>query len=247
MPILHPNHRFLLQAAHRAKGPVLDYGCGDGALVLAGREEGIDIVGAEVFYAGADSREQVEAAGLLGSAVYEIVDGRLPFANGSFELVVNNQVFEHVEDLDAALDEVARVMRPGGSVVSLFPSADVWREGHCGIPFLHWFSPTSRWRYRYALTLRRMGLGSYKGAKSAEMWTADFLDWLDRFCFYRSRRQIDRAFRRRFDISYVEPEFLAFRVAQRWPRLRGVVRKFPFGRTVVRKLAGLVILARKPA
>ena len=60
-------------------------------------------------------------------------------------------------------------MRPGGSVVSLFPSADVWREGHCGIPFLHWFSPTSRWRYRYALTLRRMGLGSYKGAKSAEM------------------------------------------------------------------------------
>ena len=52
MPILHPNHHFLLQAAHRAKGPVLDYGCGDGALVLAGREEGIDIVGAEVFYGG---------------------------------------------------------------------------------------------------------------------------------------------------------------------------------------------------
>ena len=35
------------------------------------------------------------------------------------------------------LAKISRVLKPGGMVLSLFPDKGVWREGHCGIPFLH--------------------------------------------------------------------------------------------------------------
>ena len=41
----------------------------------------------------------------------------LPLADGSFDAVVACLVFEHIEDLDGALDEVARVLRRGGRFV----------------------------------------------------------------------------------------------------------------------------------
>jgi len=40
--------------------------------------------------------------------IHEIRDGVLPFADAAFDLVTNNQVFEHVEDLDADLREICR-------------------------------------------------------------------------------------------------------------------------------------------
>ncbi len=46
---------------------------------------------------------------------------------------------EHVDDLNFTLSELARVFKPSGKVLTLFPSAEVIREGHCGIPFAHWF------------------------------------------------------------------------------------------------------------
>jgi len=59
------------------------------------------------------------------------MDGdRTPFVTGSFDLVINNQVLEHVTDLDVVVHEIARVLKPGGSCLSLFPDKGVWREGH---------------------------------------------------------------------------------------------------------------------
>lgn len=47
---------------------------------------------------------------------------RLPFADDSFDLVFSEYVFEHLEDPAAALDEIGRVLRPGGEVVLLVPN-----------------------------------------------------------------------------------------------------------------------------
>ncbi len=41
----------------------------------------------------------------------------LPFATGSFDAAVACLVFEHIDDVDGALGEVARVLRPGGRFV----------------------------------------------------------------------------------------------------------------------------------
>jgi ubiquinone/menaquinone biosynthesis C-methylase UbiE len=47
---------------------------------------------------------------------------RLPFADGSFDLVTSNMVFEHVERPLATLREVRRVLRKGGRLIILTPN-----------------------------------------------------------------------------------------------------------------------------
>lgn len=47
----------------------------------------------------------------------------LTFSDGSFDLVLCNELFEHVQDLELAFLEIARVLRPGGRLVATCPLA----------------------------------------------------------------------------------------------------------------------------
>lgn len=53
---------------------------------------------------------------------------RLTFADRSFDLVICNELFEHVYDLPQALREILRVLRPGGRLLATFPMAFGQRE-----------------------------------------------------------------------------------------------------------------------
>lgn len=230
---------------------MLDYGCGAGRLVQAGLDGGLAISGADVFYAGSNAKAEAEAAGLLGNAIHEIVDGRLPFPDAHFDLVVNNQVMEHVEDLDAVLAEIHRVLKPGGQVLSLFPSRDVLREGHIGIPLSHRLPRHSALRFYYTWTLRWLGFGYHKSeSPTCRQWAIDKLHWIDTYTVYRTRRQIFAAYGRRFSSKLREIDYIRYRLLSRPGR--GWVLPFlrlplatPLAEAVFRKLAFLVILSRK--
>ena len=93
---------------------MLDIGCGIGTYVrklgeLSTRVYGIDIDPARVHRS---------ESGALAAAVSE----RLPFADGSFDVVLLNEVIEHVQDDAATLREACRVVRPGGHVVVYAPN-----------------------------------------------------------------------------------------------------------------------------
>jgi len=211
------NYEFCAQWGARFAGnghaQVLDYGCGAGQIVTALRARGVDAYGCDLFYGGGDYSAQVDAELFAQGRIRRIEDNRIPFPDASFDLVVNNQVMEHVEDLDLVLGEIHRVLRPGGQVLSLFPDKGVWREGHCGIPFLHWFPKGSGARIYYAAALRSVGLGYYKEGKSVIGWSRDFCEWLDRWTHYRRREEIHLAYRRRFrDIAHIEPQWLQARL-----------------------------------
>jgi SAM-dependent methyltransferase len=62
-------------------------------------------------------------------------DFALPFADAEFEFVYSTSVMEHVLDPGRALAQIARVLRPGGLSVHIFPSR--WRpiEPHINVPF----------------------------------------------------------------------------------------------------------------
>ena len=96
---------------------VLDVGCGEGQVGrLAARIDGIELV------AGVDPTwaQVVEASRRGGGvAVGRASAAQLPFEAGAFDAVVACLVFEHITEVDAALAEVARVLRPGGRFLFL--------------------------------------------------------------------------------------------------------------------------------
>jgi len=245
-------NRYVLAFARRFPGAaMLDFGCGAGQLVEAARAEGMDMRGSDVYYAGSATRAEAAARGLLGTQILEAGESSIPFADASFDLVVNNQVMEHVADLDRTLAEIHRVLRPQGTLLSVFPSRDVWREGHIGIPFSHWFKRGSRARFYYTWALRALGAGSWKQqAPTCRAWAVDKLDWIDRYTYYRRRNDIFSAFNRYFKNEFHESDYIRFRLRDRgWrapiARLLDLPLVTPVARALFRKLAFFVIVSRR--
>jgi SAM-dependent methyltransferase len=255
---MHVNHLYMLHwakavAAMNPQARILDYGSGAGEVVVAGRDSGLDMVGADVFYEGGSTRETVRARGLLGSAVTEIQQGKLSYPDESFDLVVTNQVIEHTADLDGVLSEVSRVMKPRSKLIAIFPTKEVVREGHIGIPFVHWLQKTSSWRFNYTLACRALGLGYFKQDKSISQWTSDALEWIDTYTFYRSRDSVLAAFRRYLTVSGIEGDYIQFRIRHALDRQREGLFERVLGsrpisrlsRAMLHRFVGVVLLAQK--
>ena len=91
-------------------GRVLDLGCGDGQIARALASTGVSVVGVD------PTTNQIDvAAERAGGPVFAQAGAAvLPFSDGAFDGVIACLVFEHIDDVDAAIGEVARVLRPGG-------------------------------------------------------------------------------------------------------------------------------------
>lgn len=89
---------------------VLDLGTGEGQVARALLAEGCDVVGVDPTPA------QIRVARERGGDVAYVLGGaaQLPFVTDAFDAVVACLVFEHIEAMDDAVAEVARVLRPGG-------------------------------------------------------------------------------------------------------------------------------------
>ncbi len=67
------------------------------------------------------------AAGVL-PGVINLDAGRLPFAGGSFDVVLANHMLYHVASVEDSLAEIRRVLRPHGSVIAATNSAETMPE-----------------------------------------------------------------------------------------------------------------------
>ena len=93
---------------------VLDVGTGEGQIARLLRRQGAALV------VGVDpTQNQVREAVARGEQVHYARAGaaELPFADAVFDAVVACLVFEHIEAVDSAIAEVARVLEPGGRFV----------------------------------------------------------------------------------------------------------------------------------
>jgi SAM-dependent methyltransferase len=97
-------------------GRMVDVGCGEGQVArLAAQVAGLDVVGVDP--SGAQVRAAVGRGG--GPSYARAGAANLPVRTGSCDVAVACLVFEHIDDLDAAISEVARVLRPGGRFLFL--------------------------------------------------------------------------------------------------------------------------------
>ena len=97
---------------------VLDLGCGAGTDLLiaaqmtgpTGRVIGVDMTASMLERARASADEM----GMDNVELHESLIESLPLGDASVDVVISNGVIDLVPDKDAVLDEIDRVLRPGG-------------------------------------------------------------------------------------------------------------------------------------
>jgi 2-polyprenyl-3-methyl-5-hydroxy-6-metoxy-1,4-benzoquinol methylase len=132
---------------------LLDVGCGwGGKAVYCGevlkpqRVEGFDLPG--VFDPAVPLAFAAEK-GVTGCAFRTGYAEKIPYGDGEFDVLVCEDVLEHVDDPAAVLHESRRVLRSGGVLVALFPSFRMLDAHHLdravAWPGLHYLLSMKAW------------------------------------------------------------------------------------------------------
>jgi ubiquinone/menaquinone biosynthesis C-methylase UbiE len=120
----HIKNVFRLSSKHlQSFQPVnlLDVGCGDGNRTLrlaqhfmipAGHTYGLD----------SDHQHVIHCRQLFNAVRTDIESGQLPYNDQTFDLVVCNQVFEHLKNYHGVFEDIIRVTKPGGYIIIGIPN-----------------------------------------------------------------------------------------------------------------------------
>ncbi|WP_211844558.1 class I SAM-dependent methyltransferase [Neoroseomonas eburnea] len=171
----------------RPGGRFLDFGCGRGGLLEAALAQGFDAFGVDVKNAEWDMFSL--GVRVPGRVALFSPDASLPFADGSFDVVTANQVFEHVPEPEKALAELRRVLTPEGILLALFPVRETWVEPHLGAPLVHRLPEGSK-AERRLLRLARL----LRGRPVTDAAAAEECAHVRRATFYRSEAEWRRIF-----------------------------------------------------
>jgi SAM-dependent methyltransferase len=147
---------------------VLDVGCGDGRIPALYTSPEVVVVDSS-----ADAIDRAVARGLDA----QLADAReLPFEDSSFDVVTCSHVLYHLPDVDEALAEFVRVLRPGGRFAGIYSMPEDMREvfaespepfdGESGLPVLqrHFASVSRIVRGGSVLWLTQRDLQTYLDA-----------------------------------------------------------------------------------
>jgi ubiquinone/menaquinone biosynthesis C-methylase UbiE len=103
----------------------LEIGCGLGYFVHALRELDIEAYGVDIS-------EYAINNGVDGIREYltcrDVDTEQLPYAAESFDLVTSLRAMEHLNKPQNAIEEMERLLKPGGFVVVFVPTSNLWRR-----------------------------------------------------------------------------------------------------------------------
>lgn len=199
---------------------LLDFGCGDGSLVKSATSRGIDAYGCDVdFEQGHQDKDRLGEL-LAANRIRQIEIGsrpvlqglspptsehyRLPFDDHTFDVVISDQVLEHVSNFPEVVTELHRVMKPGGVFLHFFPSKFAVIEGHTKILFGGAFNPD--WWLRF---WANTGIRMWHQEKLTAKETAAFnRAYLDNRVNYLKKSDYIAYFGNSFRVKFVESELL---------------------------------------
>lgn len=118
----NPIHQRLLKAYHVAEemvtGDLLEIGCGEG--------RGVELLAPKVVtYTAVDKIEEVVQSLSLKFKNSRFIQANippLPFEDNSFDSIVSFQVIEHIKDDNKYLQEINRILKPGGKAYISTPN-----------------------------------------------------------------------------------------------------------------------------
>jgi 2-polyprenyl-3-methyl-5-hydroxy-6-metoxy-1,4-benzoquinol methylase len=158
-------------------GKILDIGCATGVFLNEMMKSGWDCYGVEpnsdaASYAKTHFNLNVHVGTLLES----------DFEENSFDTVTMWEVLEHIDDTDQYIEEIIRVLRPGGKFIISLPNADSWEKCIFGQYWIGWevprhyltFTRKSLIKYIRKFNFSRVELFSFTGRHGAFMLSLDF-------------------------------------------------------------------------
>jgi phosphatidylethanolamine/phosphatidyl-N-methylethanolamine N-methyltransferase len=118
--VFNRGRRAAIAAAEQVGGRILEVGVGTG-ITLPGYSSRNRIIGIDLSEAMLrKARRRVADLSLTNVQKLEVMDAQhLSFPDASFDVVVANHVISTVPNPEAALDECARILRPGGEMILL--------------------------------------------------------------------------------------------------------------------------------
>ncbi|MCK4235561.1 MAG: class I SAM-dependent methyltransferase [Candidatus Krumholzibacteria bacterium] len=174
---------------------VLDIGCGLGGKTVAYSEAGADVVGVDIELQNI-SQSIIFARSRASGAAFAVGDAEmLPFHDQTFDLVVANDSLEHFPHPEAVLPELARVLRPGGSIFLFFTPWGSPLGSHLydyiRTPWCHLVFSEGLIEAILEIVLEKRGIGQAK--KEAERLIGQFHTELNRITVARYRRILKAA------------------------------------------------------
>jgi SAM-dependent methyltransferase len=107
-----------------ARAEILDAGCGSGRNMIEFARHGT-VTGVELSEASVRIARERQAGEVIEGSVLE-----MPFELGRFDLAASLDVIEHLDDDLAALRELRRVVKPGGTLLVTVPAYQWLWSGH---------------------------------------------------------------------------------------------------------------------
>jgi len=220
---------------------VLDLGCGAGKLVQAAREQGYDFHGCGLGLRDAHTDADVT---LVAQGILRDIDRnpyRLPFDDCTFDIVISDQVLEHVMDYPTTLREVHRVMKPGGAFLHVFPPRYMPIEPHARVPLGTMLR--QRWWLR---TWAMLGIrNEFQAKMSAREACEANHTYLTSHTNYLTKRQLRQQFGRHYtDVRFVEAALLKHR--PRGGKLARLARAVPFLPDLYSAIGSRAAFGRRP-
>ncbi len=146
----------LAAAGEHLKGRVLENGCGVGQYLQHLAPSAGTLIGLEIDFKRAGEAHK-QSPNITNAA-----SEQLPFPTASFDVVLSHEMLEHVLNDRLTVEEMVRVLKPGGVIVLFVPNLGYPYETHGmywrgryyfgNIPFIHYLPAT--WRQRLAPHVR---------------------------------------------------------------------------------------------
>jgi SAM-dependent methyltransferase len=118
---------------------VLDYGCGSGYGSALISDHCLEVIGIDIsLEAISFAKKNYSSQNVSFLSLKKAEDSPLPFPDETFDVVLSFQVIEHIRDTTTYLEEMNRVLKPGGQIlistpnrsVRLFPFQKSWNMWH---------------------------------------------------------------------------------------------------------------------